>query len=467
MATRKKPPSSEEPVTEAAGTVESPAEEQKNDDKPKKPRNVVPKRINTLILDPARSTIKFLVIDADGNVIECPKLPSVIALMDNPLHQEEGAYTLGLKPEIVEAALKDEAEGKKKPKDEVLHYVVGHRAKIELSPIAMTDSHNNKFKYFYLLAMGAIASIPNLYELSTGTTEKSRTLTLRMVILSLADGKALLDQLKRCRWIKVNGVKYNLNFLLNHSLYFSEGYGASVWAQNHITLGDGKTYTRSNCKDISIFDVGFGTACSTPYNCAGRLPLKRAISINGGGGLGALIDFTLESMAREMDSSRRISLSEVRQIIEDSTLDEKGKIIATSNDGRDVGSALEKAIRLWMTDSVLKFALQDISLEARRNPVVLTGGSFAIAPIRERIKQRLLDGGAKEEFLIDAPDPGMLAVAGMAALFINQKQPETKQSGTTSKTTAELHSTHGVINSNQSDHPTTGDITDVLDTQTA
>ena len=220
----------------------------------KKTRNVAPKEPITLIIDAARSSIKFAAIFR-GQVIDCPKLPSVFAELENPLHQELGAFSVGLKTK--------KTEEDKKIKDEVKHYVVGDRAQLEINQTAMTQGHNHKIDYFYLLALGAISSIPDLYELSTGASEKSRTLTLKMVVLSLSDGKALLDQLKQCRWIKVNGVKYQLNFLLNHSLYFAEGYGSAVWAKKQLSLEPLDPKKR----DVTVFDIGYGTACQTDYVC--------------------------------------------------------------------------------------------------------------------------------------------------------------------------------------------------------
>ncbi|MCP6759894.1 MAG: hypothetical protein NHB32_14275 [Fischerella sp. CENA71] len=416
-----------------------------------KSRKVLPKKVITLILDAARSSTKFLVIDDEGQVIECPKLPSVFAELQNPLHQELGAYTVGLKL--------DASKGKpdEKPTEEIKHYVVGERALLEETSTAMTDSHDNKLNYFYLLALGAITAIPDLHELSTGASEKSRTLTLKMVVLSLADGKTLLDQLKKCRWIKVNGVKYRLNFLFNQSLYFAEGYGSAVWAKSELV----------EHQDITIFDVGFGTACQTSYLCTGKLPLKRTVETNGGGGLGSLVEFLAKAMAMG-DSSRLIPISEVRQILEDSQIKD-GKILATANDGRDVSGALERAIHWWMTESTLKFALDAVCLKARRHPVVLVGGSFAIPPILERIKKRLIDGGANKELIKEVPNPGMLSIEGMQELFVEQKQPHLQvvKNAEQQQKEDKLHSPDSVINPDTNTDQPIGDNSNILDSQSA
>lgn len=373
----------------------------------KKQRNPVPKAEITLILDADRSSIKFTAI-FDKRVINCPKLPSVFAELNNPLHQELGAFSVGLKPK--EIALCEKAL------DEIKHYVVGDRATLEINPVAMTQGHDHKIDYFYLLALGAISSIPNLYECSTGTSEKSRVLTLKMVVLSLGDGKALLDQLKQCRWIKVNGIKYRLNFLLNHSLYFAEGYGSAVWAKKFLSLEP----LNPQHRDVTVFDIGYGTACQTDYVCYGELPLKRFVETNGGGGLGSLVTFLSRAMARG-DSSRLIPISEVRQILEDSKF-ENGRASAIANDGRDVSDALERAIQWWMTDSPLSFALDSVSLASRRQPVVLVGGSFRIPAIKENILLRLKAGGAIESYLLFPDNPESLSVQGMVELFLSEQQ---------------------------------------------
>jgi hypothetical protein len=390
------------PVENAQITAETaPTTDTETAVKTKKPRTSIPKEEITLILDAARSTIKFSVIFR-GQTISCPKLPSVFAELENPLHQELGAYSVGIKTQ---------AEGESKPKDVVNHYVVGDRAQLEVNPVAMTQGHNHKVEFFHLLALGAISSIPDLPSLSTGNSEKSRVLTIKVVVLSLSDGKALLDKLKPCRWIKVNGIKYRLNFLLNHSLYFAEGYGSAVWGR--------EAYKNEAFREITVFDIGYGTAAETSYTTYGKLPLRKYIETNGGGGLGSLVTFLSRAMARG-DSSRLIPTSEVRQILEDSTF-ENGQVKAIANDGRDVSQALELAIQWWMTDSPLSFALESVSLTSRRQPVILVGGSFAIPGIKERIKERLLKAGAAEEFLVFPPNPETLSIRGMEPLFASEK----------------------------------------------
>jgi len=374
---------------------------------PKKPRNRIPKKEITLIIDAARSSIKFTAI-CEGQVIACPKLPSVFAEMENPLHQELGAFSVGLKPG-------GGLPSGKKPKDTVKHYVVGDRATLEIAPVAMTQGHDHKIEYFYLLALGAISSIPRLQACSTGTSETSRTLTLRMGVLSLGDGKALLDQLAQCRWIKVNGIKYRLSFLLGSSLYFAEGFGSAVWAKGFLNLDP----LNPQHRDVTVFDIGYGTACQTDYVCYGDLPLKRFVETNGGGGLGSLVTFLSRAMARG-DSSRLIPISEVRQILEDSRC-EDGQPRAIANDGRDVSEALARALQWWMTDSPLRFALDTVSLAARRQPIVLVGGSFRIPAIKERIRQRLEQGGAKPEHLLFPNYLESLSVQGMVDLFLEPK----------------------------------------------
>ena len=369
--------------------------------KTRKPRVNIPKEEITLILDAARSSTKFSVIFR-GKSISCPKLPSVIAELINPLHQELGAYTV---------SLKTPKDGEQKPISVIKNYVVGDRALLETDPIAMTMGHNHKVDYFHLLCLGAIAAIPNLYDLSTGINEKNRTLTIKIVVLSLSDGKALLNKLKPCQWMNVNGVKYKLNFLINYSLYFAEGYGSAIWGH--------QKFLNSRHQELTVFDVGYGTAAQTDYVIYGKLPLKKFVETNGGGGLGSLVTFLSRAMARG-DSSRLIPTSEVRQILEDSTF-EDGKTKAIANDGRDVSASLELAISWWMNDSPLTFALDSISLVARRQPVVMVGGSFAIPPIRERIKARLLKAGASEELLLFPENPGMLSIQGMESLYISNQ----------------------------------------------
>lgn len=376
---------------------------------PKKPRTRVPRKEITLIIDAARSSIKFTAI-CEGQVISCPKLPSVFAQLENPLHQELGAFSVGLKPQ------EDAPEGEKS-KDVIKHYVVGDRATLEIAPTAMTQGHDHKIEFFYLLALGAISSIPRLYDCSTGTSEKSRILTLRMVVLSLGDGKALLDQLAPLRWIKVNGVKYRLGFALSSSMYFAEGFGSAVWAKSFLNLDP----LNPEHRDVTVFDVGYGTACQTDYVCYGDLPLKRFVETNGGGGLGSLVTFLSRAMARG-DSSRLIPISEVRQILEDSRYEE-GQPVAIANDGRDVSEALARALQWWMTDSPLRFALDSVSLAGRRQPIVLVGGSFRIPAIREKIRARLEQGGARAENLLFPDHPESLSVQGMVDLFLERKPP--------------------------------------------
>jgi hypothetical protein len=368
----------------------------------RKKRTNLPKKEFTLILDGGRSQIKALSI-VDGEVKDVFVIDSTIARVEEPPFGELGAFSL--------SRAKVENEGKRT--DVVEHWVVGASARLQGTEyISMSDGEDHKILYFPILAMGAIASIPNLHELSTGQSEKNRSLRIRLITLSLANPVGLMRGVAQCRWIRVDGVKYTLSFSKD-AMNYPEGYGAALYGR-----GSGG-YERPT---LYTFDIGFGTACVSEYSNLGRVPKRVAYKPNGGGGIATLIREFSESVANA-DSSRLIKPSQLREILQTATIHD-GKVTAIAPDGRDVGDALKSAIHAWITDSPLTFAIESLSLQARRHPVVLCGGGFAIPPVRELVILALLRAGVPEENLMEVEEPGILALREMKRMYEGQGNGE-------------------------------------------
>jgi hypothetical protein len=374
-----------------------------NTQKPKKERVLVPKKEFIMILDGGRSQIKVLVI-VDGEVMSTFILDSTICEVTSPPFGELGAFSMS----------RSKAEGENgKAKDVVEHWVVGTSAKLQGKDyISMSEGEDHKVTYFPILALGALASLPNLYELSTGANEKNRSLTVKLVTLSLANPMSLKEAVRKCRWMKVDGVKYTLSFAKD-ALNYPEGYGAALHGQGDV---------RTTRPTLFTFDIGFGTACVSEYNNLGRLPKRVAHKPNGGGGVATLIREFAQAIA-ESDTARVIKPSQLREILTTATLTPSGATSAVAPDGRDVGSALEVAIKNWVKDSPLTFALESLGIQARKHPVILCGGGFAIPPVRKLVKESLMTAGIPEENLIVPERPEIVSLVEMRRLYL----PETPQ----------------------------------------
>ncbi|MBW4628809.1 MAG: hypothetical protein KME49_25670 [Brasilonema octagenarum HA4186-MV1] len=375
----------EAPKTDVTANPEA---EQTNEPKPKKTRVTVPKREITIILDGGRSRIKVLLI-VDGQVTSNLVIDSVVCQTDAPPFGELGAFTM--------SRGKDENK-----KDIIEHWVVGSSAKLQGKPFtSMSDGENHKVDYFPILALGAIASLPNLYELSTGSNEKTRSLTIKLITLSLANPLDLKAGLGACKWMKVDGIKYSLSFSKT-ALNYPEGYGAALFGQDK-----GST--------VYTLDVGFGTACVSQYNNQGKLPKRVSHKPNGGGGISTLIREFAESVANG-DSSRLIKPSQLREILESSTFQD-GTVNAIAPDGREIGSALEVAIKNWIRDTPLTFALESLSTVGRKHPIVLCGGGFEVPAVQHLVKEALMQSSIPQNNLIFPPSPGLIALSEMTKIY--------------------------------------------------
>ncbi|MBP5977555.1 hypothetical protein HW132_33805 [Brasilonema sp. CT11] len=375
----------EAPKTDVTANPES---EQTNEPKPKKTRVIIPKREITIILDGGRSRIKVLLI-VDGQVTSNLVIDSVVCQVDSPPFGELGVFSMS----------RGKGEDKK---DVVEHWVVGSSAKLQGKPfVAMSDGENHKVDYFPILALGAIASLPNLHDLSTGSNEKSRSLSIKLITLSLANPLNLKAGLGACKWMKVDGIKYSLSFSKT-ALNYPEGYGAALFSQDK-----GST--------VYTLDVGFGTACVSQYNNQGKLPKRVSHKPNGGGGISTLIREFAESVANG-DSSRLIKPSQLREILESSTF-EDGRVNAIAPDGREIGTALEVAIKNWIRDTPLTFALESLSTAGRKNPIVLCGGGFEVPAVQHLVKEALAESSIPLDNLVFPPNPGLIALSEMTKIY--------------------------------------------------
>jgi hypothetical protein len=354
------------------------------------------KKVIHLMLDAGRSSIKYQAfINNETGTTPVMKTESLVCCVPSVPFGELGAFSL--------SRGKDENN-----KDITEHWVVGSSARLQGKEyIAMSDSENYKVHYFPILALGAIASLPNLLELSTGTSAKRRTLHIRLSTLSLASPLELKKAIEQCKWIAVDGVRYRLCFSKLGFLGFPEGYGASLWASE-----------RFDDKQFHTFDIGYGTATISEYSNLGKLPKRVTCSPNGGGGVATLIKEFSRALSNT-DSSKMIRPSQLREILETATVGDNG-ISAIAPDGEDIGSELENAIHSWMKDSPLAYALDDISVKARRSKVTLCGGAFAIPPVQMLIKERLLKSCIPESNLLIPENPGTVALSEMKKLYLGE-----------------------------------------------
>ncbi|MBP5976526.1 hypothetical protein HW132_28295 [Brasilonema sp. CT11] len=386
--------------------LNAPSSDQEENSKPKKPRVIIPKKKITVVIDGGRSRVKILVI-VDGVIITSFFIDSTICSVESPPFGEAGAFSMS----------KGKGEDKK---DIVESWVCGSSAKLQNKPfISMTDGDNHKVLHFAELALGAIASYSRLFELSTGSSDKSRSLLIELVTLSLADPLKLKKNISTCKWIKVDGVKYSLSFSKT-ALNYPEGYGAALFGQS---LGR-MTHT---------FDIGDGTGCVSLYNNEGKIPKRVSFKPHGGAGTSTLNREFAEAIANAGDSSRLIKPSQLREILETSSYDvEQGKVIATDSTGRDIGSALEVAIKNWMQDSPLTFALETLRTAGRKHPIVLCGGGFEIPAVKHFITETLLQSKVPLDHIVCPPNPGLVSLSGMTKIYTQEQCPTSSELTTTS-----------------------------------
>ncbi|RAM52023.1 MAG: hypothetical protein C6Y22_08270 [Hapalosiphonaceae cyanobacterium JJU2] len=349
-----------------------------------------PKKVIQLVIDAGRSSIKYQAFTDSETGTPARKIDSLVCPVSSTPFGELGAFSMS------------RAKGED-GKDLVEQWVVGSAAKLQGKEfISMTDGDNHKVTYFPILCLGAIASLPNLYELSTGTSPRRRSLHINLSTLSLADPTELKKGINACKWIIVDGIRYRLTFVKNGFLHFPEGYGASLWMQPKV----------ADDKEFLTFDIGFGTATVSQYSNYGKLPKRVAASPNGGGGVATLVRKFSKAL-RQGDSSDSIEREHLREMLETATIAPDGKVSAFAPDGKDVGEALKAGISAWIQDSALTDALADLSIKARRNKVALCGGGFAIKPVQQMIRERLASASVPDENLLLTDNPETIALSQM------------------------------------------------------
>lgn len=364
---------------------------------PKRTRTTSPKTHLYCVIDAGRSRIKF---QARTTTRTTPvmTLDSLVCPVESLPYGERGAFSM--------ARTVDDQHN-----EIVEHWVVGSSARFQGKDfVTMTERADHKVAYFPVLALGAIASLPYLEEFSTGTHKSKRTLHIHLSTLSLASPRTLHSAIEQCRWIVVDGVKYRLSFSRAGCVGFPEGYGAALFTQQRLREVESATHT------FYTFDIGFGTATLTEYDNLGTLPKRGMCNPHGGGGIATLLRVFAEQLST-VDAARVMRPSQIKDILETSTLDDQGGIHAYTAEGHDIGDVLSVAIRQWMKDSPLTYALETLATSGRRHPVTLCGGGFAIAPVRMLVRDYLRQAGIPNEHVLIPEDPGTIALAEMHHLF--------------------------------------------------
>ncbi len=342
------------------------------------------------------------------------KLTSCIARLNSPPNGDYGSFTLVLEEFETDDLGQIVKEGNKPKKKKVEeHWIVGDRASTYPGHFYLTDKGKEgaKVDYFHILLMGVIASTNNLESLSTGKSKKSRTLTIDLATLSIANGWELRKKLKTCKYIIVKGIKYRLNFTSNaHSFY--EGHGAAVLGKSRFP----------ELQSVVVADLGFGTFQIAEFDIQGKLPAKRsADSYYGGGGIVSLREEVSKALANK-DSSEYVPYSQAGTILESSAWDEKEhKVKARDFADQEVGSRIEIAVHNWLRESPAKFALSELIAVSRQKPIIFCGGGFAIAPVRGIIQKRIIDSGGNKDNLVFPEDIGTVGITGILGYLEPEK----------------------------------------------
>ncbi|KYC34499.1 hypothetical protein WA1_51645 [Scytonema hofmannii PCC 7110] len=383
-------------VENAQITAETePTEDTEKAAKTKKPRVSQPKKKVTLAIDAARSTKKYIAFLDGKAVTDVIRSDSLICQVDSSPFGELGSFSM--------------SRGKGEDGKELIeHWVVGDSARFQGKPyIAMTDDPNHKITYFPILLLGALARLHTLYDLSSGASEKNRSLYLQLTTLSLAHPSQLFESVKQIKWLKVDGIKYKLNFDKAGFTGLPEGYGAALHAQQQLDKLKHPTFY--------VFDIGFGTSTVTEYSNLGKLPKRGACTPNGGGGIATLIREFAEATSQK-DSSKLIKSSQLRKVLETSEWQNE-KPIAKAPDGSEIGDVLAIAIKNWLRDSPVAYALESLSVIGRQHPIVVAGGGFSIPPVREMVQAELFKAGVPKDNLIIPENPGIVSLAELKRLY--------------------------------------------------
>ena len=375
--------------------------------KPKKQSQKEPYKPFLLIADLGRSSCKTLAY-FEGSEQKVGKLTSCIVKLDSLPGNDYGGFTLGLE-EPSPNGEKNEFGKLVKVKTQE-SWVVGDRALAYSNPVMMTDKSDSKVEYFHILLMGVIASIPNLQSLSTGKSQKQRTLTIDLATLSIANSSNLKKKLKLCKWLKVGDTKYRLNFT-SRTQSFVEGHGAAIYGK----------YQFSDRSTLYVADLGAGTFQIAEFSILNQLPSKKSKdSYHGGGGIVSLKREVTKALSNG-DSSNYLTQSQIATIIEKSQWDNE-KVIAEDFTKTDVSHEITYAINQWLRESPASFALEDLTTISRHSPIIFCGGGFEIAPVRGIVEKRILESGGDQNNLIFPDDLGLIAVRGVLDYITTKPQ---------------------------------------------
>ena len=279
------------------------------------------------------------------------------------------------------------------------HWVVGNNAVNYPGVFWMEDGSDFKEEYFCQAFYGTLAnlgttrlnemSVPKVGKDKQGNEFKKvddRELPLSLIVLSIANGQQLIEKLKKyCSWFAVDGIKYKVKFV--SCISYPEGYGAALYAKNQ---------EKCSKENAVISDLGCGTFQNLDFDFSVNLPLLDKPYRNGSGGIGMLLDF-FEDYATNSDIyGENLSRSTLNQVLETSKY-LNSQIVATTSKGTDLGKYLTLAIDKWFRDSTARKAIEQLIMSGRYTKLFLCGGGFQIEPVREIIKDKLIQGGVEEE----------------------------------------------------------------------
>ena len=337
---------------------------------------------NNLNVDVGRDSIKQMIFNLEGKLLEFQKVSSVFCQTEH-LKNVEGAFTLGFK----------NSETKKV---ETQYWVVGNKAGDEDKSFRFSDRSDYKETFFPIGLLGGLSSFSCLDSIAYETGKKTlrKNLKLRLYVLSLADKNKLANKLKPYKWIECDGVRYYLTF--TSAVYGDrEGFGGAIYGF--------RTVGRSSHGYVTVGDLGGGTYNVARYRLNGFRPKESFADMNGGGGIISLAK-ELMDVARNSDLVEAMKLPQAVNVIKKASWEDE-QIKAQLMDGTDCSIELGKAITNWSANAPVSAALTKMLEFGQTDKLVLVGGGMEIPLIREFVKKRLLEGGLPSDNLLIPDNP--------------------------------------------------------------
>jgi hypothetical protein len=295
---------------------------------------------------------------------------------------------------------------------EEIGFILGYDNEDRTGVIKIGEESRGKLERLPYMLGGCVSALEG--HIPVGTR-----LNVHIMMLQVGETEVFKNAVEKLASLSVDGKPMQLKPTLG--TIAAEGLGCGVSAKQ----------AHPEANEISVYDIGGGTANLTTYNTTTNVPKRKRFTYQPVG-ISVLEDLIVEQL-KLGSSNGKVDRSRLKQALESNTY----RLIESDFNGRDIRTQVDAAIEVWLNLPEMKQLLAKVLFLLQTGRFVsCCGGGFELTAVREAVETIVAVNCSSLERWMVPERTGVLGVLGVAALVKEenrQREELTNQRSATQK----------------------------------